>query len=290
MRISGPVNSFFSCLDSLRVKVTTGGGSSYYRKKADALRPRGRMPTAKLKPGRHNKEERSYQGKGPRAVQDTSDVLSLLRAFIEDGGYQVGTVLPPERVLAEKLGVGRPAVREGIKALSILDVIESRRGDGTYLKSLDGLKTGWPAKVELRSADFNLLDLLEVRKMLEPAAARLAAARANQRNLERIEFECARIEDAENWDGIGQHDLLLHTAIIEAAGNPVLTELNNALARLSRKSREVTGHNAPDCTQMLEHHRLIVNSIVCGEAETAEQAMLEHLHHVGLDLISARKR
>ena len=77
-----------------------------------------------------------------------------------------------------QFGVGRPAVREAVKALSILDVIESRRRDGTYLKSLDGLRKGWPAKVELRSADFSLLDLLEIRKMIEPAAARLAAARA----------------------------------------------------------------------------------------------------------------
>lgn len=221
---------------------------------------------------------------------DTSSVLSMLRAFIEDGGYQVGMTLPPERVLAEKFGVGRPAIREGIKALCILDVIESRRGAGTYVKALDGLKTGWPAKVELRSSDFNLLDLLEVRKMIEPVAARLAATRANERDLMRIESECVRIEDAENWDGIAQHDLLLHTAIIEAAGNPVLTELNNALARLSRKSREVTGHSAPDCRQMIDHHRRIVDSILCGEAETAEKAMFEHLHHVGLDLISNRKR
>jgi GntR family transcriptional repressor for pyruvate dehydrogenase complex len=250
------------------------------------------MSSATVKPMRSNRPVRSYQGKDSRAQRrpDPSSVLSMLRAFIEDGGYQVGQMLPPERVLAEKFGVGRPAVREGIKALSILDVIESRRGDGTYLKSLDGLKTGWPAKVELRSSDFNMLDLLEVRKMIEPAAARLAATRSNQRDLVRIETECSRIEDEEDWESIAQHDLLLHTAIITAAGNPVLTELNNALARLQRKSRAITGHSAPDCRQMIEDHRLVVNSILCGEADAAEEAMLEHLHHVGLDLISNRKR
>lgn len=250
------------------------------------------MATATAKPLRSNRQSRSYQGKDskPAPGPDPSSVLSMLRTFIEDGDYQVGMMLPAERVLAEQFGVGRPAIREGIKALSILDVIESRRGDGTYIKSLEGLKTGWPTKVELRAADFNLLDLLEVRKMIEPSAARLAATRANQHDLIRIETECSDIEDAKNWDDIAQHDLLLHTAIIEAAGNPVLTELNRAIARLSRKSREVTGHSAPDCHKMIEHHRLIVDSILRGEADVAERAMLEHLHHVGLDLISNRKR
>jgi DNA-binding FadR family transcriptional regulator len=235
---------------------------------------------------------RSYQGKADKGARppDSSSVLSMLRNFIEDGGYTVGMMLPTERILAETFGVGRPAIREGIKALSILDVIESRRGDGTYLKSLEGLKVGWPSKIDLRSSNFNLLDLLEVRKMFEPAAARLAATRASESDLHRIEQECSRIEDSKDWTGMGQHDLLLHTAIMDAAGNPVLTEINNALARLQRKSREITGANAPDCNAMIQHHRLIVNSIVRGEPEAAEKAMLEHLHHVGLDIISNRKR
>ncbi len=213
----------------------------------------------------------------------------MLRAFIEQG-YDAGMMLPPERVLAEKFGVGRQAIREAIKALTILDVIESRRGDGTYVKSLHGLRRDWPAMVVLRSSDFNMLNLLEVRKMIEPAAARLAAVRGNERELKRIEAECSRIEATKDWDGIAHYDILLHTAVIEAAGNPILTELNSSLAAFHRRSREITGHSAPDCRQMILDHRLVVNSIVRGEADAAENAMLEHLHHVGLDLISNRKR
>ena len=235
---------------------------------------------------------RSYQGKAKVRgfSSDPSSVITMLRNFIEERGLEVGMTLPPERILAETFGVGRPAIREGIKALSILDVIESRRGDGTYIKSLDGLRAGWPTVVEIRSADFNLLDLLEVRKMFEPSAARLAATRANEDALRRIESECAQIENESDWEGMARHDLALHSAIIEAAGNPVLTELNNALARLQRKSRQITGANAPNRERMVSHHRQIVDAILRGEGEAAENAMLEHLHHVGLDLISNRKR
>lgn len=243
-----------------------------------------KITSAKPETAQSKKKRSSSKGTDP------SSVLEMLRAFIEDNGYQAGQALPPERTLAETFGVGRPAVREGIKALSILDVLESRRGAGTYLKSLAGLRSDWPAKVELPAGDFNLLDLLEVRKMIEPTAARLAAARATEEELFRIEEACSQIEKDKSWENISQHDLELHAAIIEAAGNPVLTGLNRAMTRLSRKSREVTGHTAPDRRQMLAHHRLIVNSILRGEGEAAERAMLEHLHFVGLDLISNRKR
>lgn len=224
--------------------------------------------------------------RGPRP----SNTLALLKSFIESNNYGPGMVLPTERALAEKLGAGRPAIRESIKALTILDVLESRRGDGTYVKSLDGLRKGWPSKVELSTKDFSVLDLLEVRKMFEPKAAKLAAARANQSQLRRIEEQCIKIRDAADWKTAAESDLLLHTAIIEAAGNPVLCELNNALIRLLHHSREISAARAPDRTQMLEYHSKIVDAILTGDGDEAERAMLDHLHRVGLDLVSDRKR
>jgi GntR family transcriptional repressor for pyruvate dehydrogenase complex len=214
----------------------------------------------------------------------------MLRQLIQDSNLGPGERLPPERSLAEQLQVGRPAVREGIKALCILDVLESRRGDGTYVKSLKALQADWPASLEVMDTEFNALDLLEVRKMLEPKAARLAATRANETQLRNIEQEHAAIEECQKWVKIARHDFLLHAAIIEAAGNPILTKLIRALNPLLRQSREVTASRAPDRTRMLKDHRAIVAAIVRGEAEQAERAMLEHLHNVGLDLISSRSR
>jgi GntR family transcriptional repressor for pyruvate dehydrogenase complex len=219
-----------------------------------------------------------------------ANTLSLLKSFIQEGSYAPGMVLPTERALAEKLGVGRPAIRESIKALTILDVLESRRGDGTYLKSLDGLRRGWPATVDLRSRDFSVLDLLEVRKMVEPKAAKLAAARATEPQLRRIEDEYIRSQEAKDWRHAAEHDLLLHTAIIEAAGNPVLTELNSALTRLLHRSRQMSAARAPDRDQMNRSHTRVVDAILKGDGDEAEEAMLDHLHRVGLDLISNRKR
>jgi len=230
---------------------------------------------------------RSDQGGGraKRRGSAASNTLALLKSFIEANNYGPGMVLPTERALAEKLGVGRPAIRESIKALTILDVLESRRGDGTYVKSLEGLRKGWPAKVELSAKDFSVLDLLEVRKMFEPTAAR-----ANEAQLRRIEEQCIQVRDSSDWKDAAECDLLLHTAIIEAAGNPVLCELNGALTRLLHRSREISAARAPDRTQMLDSHARIVDAILKGDGDEAERAMLDHLHRVGLDLVSDRKR
>ncbi len=242
------------------------------------------MPKKRARRSDQSSMEHKQRSSGP------ADTLSSLRAFIENGNYTPGMMLPTERALAEKLGVGRPAIRESIKALTILDVLESRRGDGTYLKSLDGLRAGWPSKVELSARDFSLLDLLEVRKMFEPRAAKLAAIRATEAHLKQIEAQRIEVEKAKNWDAIAEHDLLLHTAIIEAAGNSILIELNSALMRLLHRSRQITGARAPDQVQMLDAHTRIVEAILKGDGDEAEKAMLEHLHRVGLDLISERKR
>ena len=226
----------------------------------------------------------------PPAGISASEVLSKFRVLIEQGDYQAGMKLPPERVLAQPWNVGRPAVREAIKALSILDVLESRRGDGTYVKSLAGLSIGWPARVSEFQPDFDMLELLEVRKMIEPRAAGLAAVRASESQLQEIKQHLAEQEGClRNRGLIGKFDYLFHDAIIRASGNRILIELNHVLSPRLLRSREITAKTAPDMSKMIRDHHAIFEAIVRGQSDLAERAMLEHLHTVGLDLISARR-
>lgn len=222
---------------------------------------------------------------------EPSSVLTQLRSFIENGSYSSGRKLPPERVLAAQLKVGRPAIREAIKALSILDVLESRRGDGTYVKSLAALHADWPAIIEVSENDLNMLELLEVRKILEPKVAALAAARASEHELREIVDAKAAIEaESSDWLKVGQLDYTLHAAIIRAAGNSILNGVHRYLTPYLMKSRAITARSVVDWTRMRADHTAIVEAICRGESLAAEQAMLEHMHHVGLDLISNRKR
>ena len=224
------------------------------------------------------------------AAGSPSEVLLKLRSLIEEGAYQAGMKLPPERVLSREWNVCRPAVREAIKALSILDVLESRRGDGTYVKSLAGLSKGWQAEVGSFEPDFDMLELLEVRKMIEPRAAGLAAVRASEEQLRKIKQQLVEQEGQLQDRGlIGKFDLLFHDSIIRASGNRILIELNQDLNSRLRKSRGITATTAPDMFKMFRDHNAIFEAIARGQSDQAEQAMLEHLHTVGLDLISARR-
>ena len=233
---------------------------------------------------------RSRARRGSAKVEPSS-VLSQLRTFIGDGGYEPGSKLPPERLLADRFKAGRPAIREAIKALTILDVLESRRGDGTYVKSLAALHAGWPVVVEVSEEDFDMLDLLEVRKIIEPKAAKLAAIRASERDLvEIVRLQSALEAEPIEWRKVADLDYELHAAIVTAAGNSILSRLHKHLAPLLSRSREITARTAQDWRRMRHDHTAIVRAIVRGEAETAEQAMLEHMHDIGLDLISNRKR
>lgn len=223
----------------------------------------------------------------PIPLKKTGEVLDQLRSLLQSGTFVPGSKLPSERALAVQLGVGRPALREAIKALSILDLLESRRGAGTFVKEQAGVSAQWPQKPDLEGTHFELLELLEVRKMLEPRAAWLAAARAMQNDLREIESARRALEAAgDDWQRIVDLDLELHAAIIRAAGNAVLTWIHQFLTPALVKSRKVTARSAPNRSRMYRDHSAIVEAILKREPDQAERAMMEHLHTVGMDLIA----
>jgi GntR family transcriptional repressor for pyruvate dehydrogenase complex len=195
--------------------------------------------------------------------------------------------LPSERKLAETLSISRPALREAIQALAVLEVLASRRGDGTYVKSLANLEGGWPVDPRLDEMDFDLIELLEVRKMIEPRAAALAAARATEQDLRALKQHL--LEMAANIKNVAvreHQDFLFHDAVIRAAGNKVLRKLADSLTPILVKSRKITGPAHVDMQRLVNQHKAIYGAIRIGNAELAEEAMRQHLLGVGMDLIS----
>jgi GntR family transcriptional repressor for pyruvate dehydrogenase complex len=219
-----------------------------------------------------------------------SEVLEHLRQLIMSGNMQSGQRLPPERALAEELGVGRPAIREAIKALQFMDILDSRHGNGTYVKSLAALTGGWMPQVQFSRRNFDLIELFEVRKMLEPGTAALAAARRTEQQLQQIEHELlAQEREPENRDVLVRHDYLFHEEIMRAAANSLLQGITSQLSPLLLKSRKLTGRTTPDPRKVIQQHRMIYEAIRLRDPALAELAMREHLVTNALDLIVSKE-
>jgi GntR family transcriptional repressor for pyruvate dehydrogenase complex len=216
-----------------------------------------------------------------------SEVLDHLRNLIESRDMQPGDRLPSERTLALEFKVGRPSIREAIKALQVLDVLDSRHGDGTFIKSRAGLSGGWPSQVELDTRKIDLIELLEVRKMIEPSAAGLAAARHDEKQLALMEKEViAQEKRPDDRENLVRHDYLFHEAILQAAGNAVLQDVARFLTPLLLKSRKQTGRTTPDPRIVIQQHRTILEAIRLRNPDMAKRAMQVHLQTTGLDLIA----
>ncbi len=224
------------------------------------------------------------------AGEPSREVIDRIRSLLDEGHFPVGSKLPSERALAMQLGVGRPALREAIKALCLVDILQSRRGAGTFVKSC-GPQPLQVAFTEGDSAEFRLLEVLEVRKIVEPRAAWLAATRATERQLLEIEAAWQKLErHDEDWSMVDQLDCDLHAAIIRGALNPVMNRIGRLLVSGAGGARSASVGFAQDLESMRRDHRAIVEAIFKRQADAAELAMTEHLNRMSLEAISEASR
>lgn len=181
----------------------------------------------------------------------TADVVPRIRGLIAERGLERGDRLPSERTLAADLGVSRPALREGLRRLVDIGVLEPRRGSGTYIAGPDPV------------------ELLEVRDRLEPHAARLAAR--NHTAIDVAAFE--RILD-DLRAGAGEAYPELRIAIAAASGNSALAGTVAGLTELEPPPAKVSNRLVKDMTR-------VVDRLVAGDAAGARQAMRRHLRRLG---------
>ncbi|WP_067450547.1 FadR/GntR family transcriptional regulator [Actinomadura macra] len=205
-------------------------------------------------------------------------VIDQLRSEIAAGVWPVGGKIPPEPVLSETLGVGRNTVREAVRALTHAGLLDSRQGDGTYVRATSELSSA----VRRRLETAELIEILEVRRGLEVEAARLAAARRTSADIAAISVALAERNAAwaaGDYAVFVEADLTFHTAVVEATHNQVLTDLYRDFSAALRASIGAAG-------TLLEHtdvpHGPIAAAIEAGDAEAATAAT-----HACLDQILA---
>ena len=209
------------------------------------------------------------------------DIVGQVQALIQDGLLKPGDRLPPERELAERFQVSRSSLREAIRALALQGLVVSRPGAGTFV-STESVET----ILSIIAGSINgcrnyLSDIFEVRHLLEPQIAALAAERATTEDIQSmarsLEEQAGQIDRGET--GV-EGDTAFHFAMTRATHNQALVRVMSTIADVVRQSRDQSLQTPGRPQRSLASHRRILDIISKGEAEAARPAMEHHLSDV----------
>lgn len=221
----------------------------------------------------------------PPVRSQTDVVVEEIKRMITSGKLVAGTRLPVEKDLAAELNVSRGSLREGVRALCIMGVLETRQGDGTYVTSLDAnlLLAPMSFMVDLHAAANNIY-LQSVRRILETEAAGRAACRIEPKDLAAAQQILDKVNPLVTSTGALEHDQIMkadvnfHRAIAKASGNPVLEALIEALSSHTvgdRMWRAITDRGAVVTAHA--EHQSILNALERHDPDAARLRMGSHL-------------
>src|SRR3954469_14486190 len=202
--------------------------------------------------------------------------------MITSGDLGPGDRLPPEKELSERLGLSRNSMREAVKALEVIRVLDVRRGDGTYVTSLEPrlLLEAMSFVVDLHG-DASILELFAVRRILERAAAGMAAARVTPEEVDRLREFLGSVDESSDVEGLVAHDLEFHRTIAESSGNTYLATLLDSLSTATVRARiwrGLTQENA--VARTLAEHSAIVEALAQHDVELAQALVTAHVSGV----------
>jgi DNA-binding FadR family transcriptional regulator len=206
------------------------------------------------------------------------EIVRQIKGMIAEGRLKSGDQLPPERDLAEKFLVSRTSVREALRALESLGLVEIRPGEGTFVREVSVESLVQPLALVLASQREATAELFEARRLIEPLIAGLAATRAKPdeiREMERILEDQAK-EITAGRTGFAQ-DVQFHTALAAASRNRAITRIVNALIDLLAQSREESLAGAGRPERSHQDHRRVLEAIARHDAALARTAMLDHI-------------
>ena len=205
--------------------------------------------------------------------------LDHLGQAIVSGRYPPGTSVPPEPILCEELGVSRTIVREAVKSLVAKGLLSTGPKVGTRV--LPAQQWNWfdPDVIVWQSyagltREF-LRDLQDLRRVMEPAAVRMAAERRTDADIAEVEDAFAGMKQAvEHGGDYVSHDLRFHQGLLRACHNRMIVQMSKALSALLRTSFEISTSRKGGPRQSLPLHRAVLDAVIARDAERAEKAAL----------------
>jgi GntR family transcriptional repressor for pyruvate dehydrogenase complex len=204
---------------------------------------------------------------------------AVVQAIAEDilaGQSRPGDKLESERELAVRFGVGRPLIREALRSLSELGLIETLPGRGTWVRAREDAGAHRQADIALRRRGVTARQLSEARILLEAGAARYAATRATEEDIQRLEAALERLDATEGVDHV-RGDLAFHLAVAAAAHNPVIEMMLESIGvpTVALMIRSVGDPKVMRRSQ--PYHRALLEAIRNRDPDAAADAMREHL-------------
>jgi GntR family transcriptional regulator, transcriptional repressor for pyruvate dehydrogenase complex len=207
----------------------------------------------------------------------TSEIARTLLAYLLSGKVLPGERIPSERKLSETLGVGRSVVREALKSLTVLGLIDVRQGDGTYLKRTDSDLLPQAIEWGLLLGAKRTTDLVEARHYLEVLLAGLAAERRDEGALAEMRRQVKVMEKSRNPDQFVAADIAFHFAIATAAGNQSLLQIMRSVRGLLQVWISRVMHSPGASRPTWEEHAAVLHAIEARDAAAAERAMEAHM-------------
>jgi GntR family transcriptional repressor for pyruvate dehydrogenase complex len=209
----------------------------------------------------------------------TDDAINKIKQMIVTGELRPGDRLPREPDLAERLGLSRNSLREAVRALSLIHVLDVRQGDGTYVTTLEpSLLLDAMAFVVDFHQDDTVLQFFEVRRILEPAAAVMAASAMTGEDIGSLRKLLDELGPAPTVEQLVANDIEFHRRIAAGSGNQVLCSLIEGLSGPTQRARIWRGLTQQDAVaRTLDEHRLICDAIASRQPEIARARATVHV-------------
>ena len=221
-----------------------------------------------------------------------SQLVNRLTMYFADeileGRLKRGDRIESDRELAKKLNVGRSALREALKVLDVLGMIDIRLGQGTYIATHESNFFAIPLSWSIFLDGAQIMNILEVREALEIRAIRLAAKNADEKRLTKLTdiYHQMRetFQESKGADNLQQYlrdildsDIEFHTCIAECSGNPIILSMLTTIRNFMKRVSSTGIMNAEEMRAIVEEHQKLYEAIMARDEDAATSAMIEHL-------------
>lgn len=219
----------------------------------------------------------------------TDVLVDRILGFVTAGRLGPGDRLPSERALAERFGVSRPTVREALRALSVLGVIDIRHGGGAFVTGLKAEDLLTPVNFFLSLSEVSVEKLYDARRLIEGEICALAAVRATSDDLDGLDVLIGEQESVSRYaEQYLKLDSQFHDTLGVLSENPFLARASQSLNVLGIEFRTRAARTKDTPARSVAEHRKIVAALRAGDAEGARAAMVEHMNQVYASTIAAR--